>query len=118
MTHAAGECPAGGFAHRWSTGYSRCWLVGRVSTVQVSGSGNAGFGWSGVVGTLLGPEGTGARAPGEFLSLFLRAASDSVCLVGGWGLGGRVGRASHTALVPFGFWWSWWWLLVGFPFVF
>src|SRR5690242_12671728 len=79
MTHAAGERPAGGFAHRWSTGYSASWLVVTASTacsflvegrVQERGGRAAG----GLV-TLLGPEGTGLDAPpcGGFSCLCLQA---------------------------------------------
>jgi hypothetical protein len=65
MTQAAGERPAGGSAHRWSTGYSHHG-TGPVTLVPLRGSspgsGNARVGSVTGVDTLLGPEGTGVRA--------------------------------------------------------
>jgi hypothetical protein len=66
MTRAAGECLAGGFAHRWSTGYSVS-LVGHGCEYcplwRVQENHHRG-GLEGP-GTLLGPEETGAETFGS-----------------------------------------------------
>jgi hypothetical protein len=93
MTHAAGERPAGGFAHRWSTGYSAS-VAGHGSlvlpTASVVGSGTRAGVWLEGLVTLLGPEGTGTG----FGVCCLQAACGLICLVGGWGCGVRAGLAS------------------------
>jgi hypothetical protein len=115
MAHAAGERPAGGSAHRWSTGYSHHGTrpVTLVPLRVLPWEWERRVGLVAGVDTLLGPEGTGV------LCLCLQAALGLVShLVGGAGvLGVQAGPAAIPHLVREGLslrvCGCWWWLWVG-----